>query len=903
MKSFFRKSQLLSFNQTGDKMSKEFSISVIMPVVNNEKYLEASVGSITGQTTGFEKNIQLIFVDGGAGKNEKLCREFQKKYPDNIEYINAGKTGVAALRNIGMEKAKGKYINFFRCEDKWNNGAFSKLCDLLEKEGEATDAAAARRKNFDGAGGYHSLDYKFAETAVIDLEKKFDFLQTDVSSLLIRAEAARKLRFCEELPDGGDGRYIAELLSEKCTLAVCREAEYELRARTDNGPEKQGVSDSYYYDVPRLYHKAVFEMSRERSGEIKKFIQYMVMYDLAWRIKKPVFKLLDEEKHQRYSKLVNEIIAEIDDDVIYRQRCIYMNMKMYCLSLKYGHDVRKDLTSDNGKIMYKNFMTIDLNEARTLLIWDYVELRGNILRLEGKDNCWMRGDDFNYYAKVGGEIYYPSYSYCSKFDLVTMNGSVNRGRAVVFELHLNTEKEVKISFFYRFKDKTSEIYTSLGKFSHLPKVEGGYYAKGKIIIRQSEKGLLSSPNTPELHKELENNFRKYLSKAGREDIIELREKYFELSENKKKELWMISDRSYVAGDNGEHFFRYMSKRHRSKINTVFNINEDCDDYERMKKIGRVVPYDTDEYKMDFLLADKLISSTASDYLFNPFGDDKKYLVDLIHWDYIFLQHGITKDDLSSWLNHYNKNIRRMCTASLYEYLSIVDGDYCMEKEIPILSGFARFDNLYRLGKKKPKKKILIMPTWRNSIKGSYDPKTNKSVYFAGFRDTEYYKFYNSLINDERLLCAMKERGYTGVLCMHPMHSLQCTDFTGNDVFAVNDGLVDYQKEFVSSALLVTDYSSVAFDFAYLKKPVVYAQFDRDEFYKKHTYKEGYFSYEKNGFGPVCSTLDETVNAIIASLDKGCSTDEKYLKRTDDFYPYHDAHNCKRIYEFIREIID
>ena len=503
---------------------------------------------------------------------------------------------------------------------------------------------------------------------------------------------------------------------------------------------------------------------------------------------------------------------------------------------------------------------------------------------------------------IGGEIYYPSYQDCPKFDLITMEGRVNKGRAVIYEIHLNPQKETKITFFYRMGDNTREIYTALGRFSHMPKTEGGYYARGGFIIRADEKQINVTPYTDELRDELEENYQSKLLSAGQDKAVEWRKKYFEAVKSKKKELWMISDRTYVAGDNGEHFFRYMNKWHHKGIETCFNIDKDSPDYKKMLRIGNVVPYGTDEYKLKFLLADKIISSSVSDYLFNPFGEIQKYLVDLIGYEFVFLQHGLTKDDLSSWLNRYNKNISLFVTSAIPEYLSIVNGDYCMSKDIPVIAGMPRFDALYKKNRhSRRSRKILIIPTWRQEIKGSYDPKESKSIYFEGFKETEYFKFYNSLINDERLLKVMKDRGCTGLLCMHPMHSEQWKDFDGNEVFKVNEGLVDYQKEFVSGALLLTDYSSVAFDFAYLHKPVIYTQFDKEEFYKKHTYNEGYFDYERDGFGPVCYDKDSAVKSIISAIENGFRCDEKYLKRVDEFYPYHDAHCCRRVYEAIRDL--
>ncbi len=887
-------------------MSENYLLSVVMPIYNSEKYLVKSIDSVVEQSIGFEKNIQLILVnDGSTDNSEKICLSYKEKYPENVIYVKQENRGVSAARNKGIEFIKGKYVNFLDSDDCWTVDALEKLTDFFENNYDKTDIVAARKVLFDGEKGFHGLDYKFASTCVIDLEKRFDIVHMDATSSLIKAEAIGEKRFCEYLRYCEDAGFINEILLEKCSLGVVREALHQHRMRTDGTSvlQKEGGSESYYFDSPVYFHKYLVDLSKEKYGEIKKFIQYVVMYDLTWRVKKPVYKLLEKEKFDRYRALIVDIIKDIDDEIIFRQRSIYMNMKMYCFSLKYGHDVRKDLKYDDGKIKYKDFVVIDLDTAKTLLIWDYFELHGNILRLEGKDNCWMRGNDYNYYVKVAGEVYYPSYVDCPKFDLITMDGVTNKGRAVVYEIHLNPDKETQITFFYRKGDSTKEIYTSLGKFSHLPKIDGGYYARGKFIIQANDKGVHVTPYSDELRDELEENYRNLLLEQGQDEAVEWRKRYFEEIKNKKRDIWLISDRTYVANDNGEHFFRYMNKwQHRARIDTYFNINADCEDFERMKKYGKVLAYDTDEYRMKFLLSDKIISSAASDYLFNPFGENMKYLVDLLGYEFVYLKHGIIKDDMSGWLNRYNKNISMIVTAAIPEYLSIVNGNYCVTKDIPVLTGLTRYDNLYRKGKRKrPEKKIVIFPTWRQSIKGSFDPKANKSVYFDKFKDTEYYRFYNGLINDSRLIEAMKKYGYKGLLCMHPMHCEQWKDFESNECFSVNDGLVDYQHEFISSSVLITDYSSVAFDFAYLRKPVIYTQFDKESFYMKHTYKQGYFDYERDGFGKVCYDKETTVEALIEMMKNGCRNDEKYLKRIEDFYPYHDAHCCRRVYECIKDL--
>ncbi len=75
----------------------------------------------------------------------------------------------------------------------------------------------------------------------------------------------------------------------------------------------------------------------------------------------------------------------------------------------------------------------------------------------------------------------------------------------------------------------------------------------------------------------------------------------------------------------------------------------------------------------------------------------------------------------------------------------------------------------------------------------------------------------------------------------------------------------YSTEILTdSSLLVTDYSSVFFDFAYMDKPVLYFWFDDENFFAQ--YEKGYFNCRKDGFGPVVKTKDGVISFIIKKLD-------------------------------------
>ena len=111
---------------------------------------------------------------------------------------------------------------------------------------------------------------------------------------------------------------------------------------------------------------------------------------------------------------------------------------------------------------------------------------------------------------------------------------------------------------------------------------------------------------------------------------------------------------------------------------------------------------------------------------------------------------------------------------------------------------------------------------------------------------------------------------------------------------------DVQELLKESAYLITDFSSIAMDFAYMKKRLMYYQFDYEDF-RKGQYGEGYFSYENDGFGKVCYTLETALNEIETAVKENFVNQEIYLKRHDEFFDLFDTNNCERNYQAIKEL--
>ena len=279
----------------------KFRISVVIPVYNVEKYLPETLDSVIAQSIGFEENIQIILVnDGSPDDSEAICLEYRDRYPDNIVYVVKENGGVSSARNAGIPYIEGKYVNFLDSDDKWTRNSFEKGLDFFDLHYDEIDVVGARKKFFDAEYGYHKLDYKFKKTKLVDLTDEYEFIQMDVTGAFIKSEAIGDIRFCEDLKYGEDARFINTIIIEKRKIGVCRTAVQLYRKRTDESSALQNElkSESYYFNTPKYLHQFMIDLSVKKYGRIEQYIQFMIMYDISWRLKNNIWEYLDDEQYE-----------------------------------------------------------------------------------------------------------------------------------------------------------------------------------------------------------------------------------------------------------------------------------------------------------------------------------------------------------------------------------------------------------------------------------------------------------------------------------------------------------------------------------------------------------------------------------------------------------------------------
>ncbi len=884
-----------------------FEFTVISAVYNVERFLPDFFESIISQTVGFEK-IQLIMIDDyspdGSGK---VCDEYAKRYPESITVIHNEKNmGAAASRTIGIKHATGKYVTFTDPDDTLSLDTMELVSSFFERYGDGVKIAAIPIHLFGTAEGPHHLNSKFEQgERVINVFKEGEHVypQLSISSAFIKNEVASTVSFDPSLKIAEDAEQLTKLLIDHRCLGVVPSARYNYR-RYETSQIASSRSNPAWY-IPYLEHFSleVMRYAEEKLGYIPRFVKYSVMFDLQWKFApRDEPKILSEEERDKFFELIFKCTSLIDDDIIMAQRPLGIWEKLWILSKKHGDGFSVSRTDCD--LIYgtaEHAVRFSEFETRLLRLID----DGESIRIALRRYYSALGERPEaVYLTVGGETV-EGVGEEEADETLSLGKLLSRSITKEFTIpkSLLPKKGCNIEIHTRIAgtDIPSAALVSGTVFPIASSLPDSYARVGGYLFSLSEHGLTLTPNSFFNRHRAERRLIRSLLKSneqGAKKAIIARALLPILRLFKRKPIWIISDRRNKAGDNGEAFFRYLKSIDYKKATYYFAI-DGCADRERLRSLGGVIERSDRRYKFIHLLADKIISSHADIFVTNPFGMLNAPYVDILNMqDFIFLQHGVTKDNISAWLDGYEKNIRGFITSAVGEYESIIKTPsyHYTEREV-WLTGLPRFDRLYR----DEKRYITVIPTWRKYLMGQLDLSTGIWSGSSAFKSSEYFKFYNALLNDGRLLDCAERHGYTVCYMPHP-NVITAIDLFDHDprvkFFSIND---DYSRLYAESDLMLTDYSSAIFDFAYLKKPVLYTQFDREEFFSgDHVYTKGYFDYERDGFGEVCPDYESTVKALMDYIEGGCVLKDKYRDRIERFFAFGDQGCCERILKKIEE---
>ena len=305
-------------------------ISIIIPVYKVEKYLEKCIESVLQQTY---TNLQIILVDDGSPDNcGKICDEYAKK-DSRIEVIHKVNGGLSDARNVGISKARGRYIGFVDSDDYIKKDMYEILLNLL-KEYDADVSICNLYDVIYGKEYIRNKENGIQEYSRLDILKEV-LLDKNIQSYawnkLYKKELFDEIKYPigKKYEDIGTTFYILE----KCNkIVVTSEPEYYYLKRADslvNNVTESTIMDYTEIIIQRyLYTKEINELEKYNNYYLVKTLvtasndiktlenvsekmqkQYEKIYNLVYDIlknkKEEVYELFNVEQRKMIEDLIN----------------------------------------------------------------------------------------------------------------------------------------------------------------------------------------------------------------------------------------------------------------------------------------------------------------------------------------------------------------------------------------------------------------------------------------------------------------------------------------------------------------------------------------------------------------------------------------------------------------------
>ena len=170
---------------------------------------------------------------------------------------------------------------------------------------------------------------------------------------------------------------------------------------------------------------------------------------------------------------------------------------------------------------------------------------------------------------------------------------------------------------------------------------------------------------------------------------------------------------------------------------------------------------------------------------------------------------------------------------------------------------------------------------------------------ANFEISDYLRAWGSLLQSRRLLDLVQT--YDLEVVFYPHRNMQpylhCFKDIPPEIILASDKEYDIQDLLKTSEMMITDFSSVFFDMVYMKKPVVFYQFDEQKF-RQQQYGQGYFDYHNNAFGKTFDREEDVLEELEAIVRNHYEVSAQYLEAHRKTFEKYDQENSKRIVQLL-----
>ena len=841
--------------------------SIVSAVHDVAPYLWDFIDSIERQTFD-HRALEIVMVDDGSTDGSLAMLEaWRARSRLRVTVLHQENAGQGSARNAGLRHARGEWVTFTDPDDMLDR-RFLEAADAFARANPGVDVMTPRVMLYDEARdrirNRHPRRWQFSRgDRVINLEREPNAFTGGSTTSIYRLDRIRRIGLEYDVrirPAFEDGHFAAAYLLAlpKPRIGVLRRARYIYRKREATTSTMQTVwqHPGRYSDIFEFGYLDLVRRGRSRDGGVPEWLQQVLVYELSWYFAEndsPSSRIqVPPALARRFHALLAELLGALDPAVIGQHRVrrlhpIWVDVMAHAFRPEAWHSTvvtrtRRDALMGLQRLTYRYVGPPPDEEVLDT---------GRPI-----EPPWAKRADHPYF------------------------GAVSIHERILW---LPDRRDVEV----RLDGRSIRIR------SDEPRRAGG---------AASVRGRLASAVRAVSPRRL-RAWRGANPHAVGDALVRLHART--LGAVRYRDAWAVMDRIHDADDNGERLFEHLRDQ-RPDINAWFVLEPGTPDWRRLRKAGvkRLIAHGSGEWRSLMLNARWLLSSHSDAPITRP--ADVLRLQPRPGWKLGFLQHGVIKDDLSPWLNQHDHDLFVVSTVPERESIAADGTSYAVTRKEVRLTGLPRFDRLLRRAAEVApgdRSLVIVGPTWRNSLALPLERGTQRRDLRREFWDSDYVQRWLAIIEAPEIADAIRDRGWQLGFMPHPNLQEAFGQLTLPDhVIALHFAGTDVQGLYARLGLLVTDYSSVAFNAAYLDRPTVYYQFDRDELHAGgHVGRPGYFDYERDGFGPVTEDHDAAVAAIIASIHHGATPAQPYADRIAGTFPDRDGRACERVVAAIEEL--
>ena len=357
-------------------------------------------------------------------------------------------------------------------------------------------------------------------------------------------------------------------------------------------------------------------------------------------------------------------------------------------------------------------------------------------------------------------------------------------------------------------------------------------------------------------------------------------------------IWLVGERPETARDNGRALFAHLRKA-RPEASIFYVIAADSPMRAAVEPLGNVVHHSSWRHRVLMLHADVLANAYSVKHMLPSRWRPGAYMLQAT-WRLgarrVYLKHGVHMSPEA--VKRANGGYDLLAAVGPLEAQALREhSGYSLEV---VETGLARYDQLVP---EHQGRTVLFMPTWRRYLAPKLFGGAGEAE--MPYEGSDYQRFVEGLLGSEQLAEVLERRDLRLLVVPHYNLAAELGSFRpGSPRIEMLDArTADIPALLRSCDLLVTDWSSVHFDVAYVGAPVVYAQFDREQFAAGHG-AGSWFDARTDGFGPVVEDVESVVGEIDRYAGRAFEREPEFADRVSRIFAFRDRGSCERLTEAI-----